>query len=839
MYEYLDISIVLGYLLLCLIIGFYKYNKVKTVEEYTLGKGNFSNTVMVGTLFATGISSSTTMGGVGSVYALNVAYILATLLKPLSWLLSGYIYSRKANLKDCLTLPDIIEKFYGTTAKVIVSTSVIITSIGFLSVQVTALANISNYFGINYVHGAVICVFIFTIYSVVGGIQSVALTDVLQFFIFFIVFPLVCLKGIENVGGIQIFVNKIKRDCCHIKITSNDIFIMLGMLLYFIPCEAPFIQRVLMQKKKENILKSFCITGALSVVFYVVIIIIGFLSRIQITDTNQNLELLDFASKNLGIGLTGVMICSILAVIMSTADSYLNTTSVIIAKDFIYKVFPNFNGNLLILRGVGLFVGFTVLPIALKNYKIHDIVFFVSNFSHPIILVPLILGFLGIKTNKATFHIALIGAVIATNVAAFYDGKFSSFSALIGIIASFTTFVVSHLMLSFDSKKNYLPLLMGYLNKQSFFPSVLEKGKFPLLLVVSFLSYSPVLIFFIKEDKVLEIVIYVTLSINLMLVFYEYWIKFIKNLDLYWKLTLFINIFTSILIIEGVNLSRIYIIPFGIIFLSNFLFFINLFQLIRITVLVILLVAAFNSAYVPDLKINFQYLPYYIGCLLLGFFILLFFRRGNTLFPQYRNYQKSDLNGNIPLNIITKKTNIEEKFFSIVERYYVMQKMVQSNFIHGYSASTSKQDLEILLEEIKSFVDIKLKQKKQKINFLKTIEDFPLPKPLTYQILFSIVTNVVNLAIDSSVIYIDFYNKDNEIQICLRYKGYIFSKKEILEFSKGERFLNTYLLNWEGVFKFLDQQEFAYEINKKGKYGEILITKLNRPANSNSFSQEN
>lgn len=337
----IDVYIVIIYLALCLIVGLHKAKCIKDIKEYTLGKGNFPTVVMVGTLFATGISSSTTIGGIGVIYSLNPIYIIATLFKPLSWIFASIIYSRKNSIRSCLTLPEVMGKLYGSGVQSIVSLAVICAAIGFLAVQITAIANILSQFGVEYTLGVIICSLVLILYSTLGGIQAVALTDLLQFFIFFLIFPLVCIKSIENIGGAGVFFDKLQHSIdINVNFTLKDYIMLLGMSLYFIPAEAPFIQRVLMQKKRKKIFYSFLITGIISSIFYITVIAIGLITRLQVPNIKGNMELLHFTSHNLSSGFVGLMLCSLLAIIMSTADSYLNTISVIISRDIVSKIFP-------------------------------------------------------------------------------------------------------------------------------------------------------------------------------------------------------------------------------------------------------------------------------------------------------------------------------------------------------------------------------------------------------------------------------------------------------------------------------------------------------------------
>ncbi len=58
----IDVSIVVAYLVLCLVIGLYKSTKIKNVRDYTVGNRNFSTLVIIATIFATFMSAGQIIG---------------------------------------------------------------------------------------------------------------------------------------------------------------------------------------------------------------------------------------------------------------------------------------------------------------------------------------------------------------------------------------------------------------------------------------------------------------------------------------------------------------------------------------------------------------------------------------------------------------------------------------------------------------------------------------------------------------------------------------------------------------------------------------------------------
>ncbi|CAG7599273.1 sodium:solute symporter family protein [Hyalomma marginatum] len=101
-----------------------------------------------------------------------------------------------------MTISDIMAKLYGKTGRRVTNIASIISSIGVVAFQATAMGYILHYFFLIPVgDSTIICVLTLTLYSTFGGIRAVAYTDVFQFIIIILAIPTACfiVYGIEAV----------------------------------------------------------------------------------------------------------------------------------------------------------------------------------------------------------------------------------------------------------------------------------------------------------------------------------------------------------------------------------------------------------------------------------------------------------------------------------------------------------------------------------------------------------------------------------------------------------------------------------------------------------------
>ncbi|MDF3048311.1 MAG: Na+/solute symporter [Candidatus Midichloriaceae bacterium] len=94
----IDISVIVLYLFLCLVIGLYKANTIKTIREYTLGSGQISTTVLFFTVFATHIGAGSTVGTIEKLHTMGLIFAVAVLAEPLLWLITAKVFAKNIGL---------------------------------------------------------------------------------------------------------------------------------------------------------------------------------------------------------------------------------------------------------------------------------------------------------------------------------------------------------------------------------------------------------------------------------------------------------------------------------------------------------------------------------------------------------------------------------------------------------------------------------------------------------------------------------------------------------------------------------------------------------------------
>ena len=202
---YLDVAAVAVYLFTCLCISLYKASKVRTLKAFALGKTSLTSPVLTLTLLASTFGAGSIIGYTEQIYEYGILCMLCILLSPIFWIITSWIFTKNIErFSGCLSISEIIFRLYGSPGRWVTSIAAIVMDIGFVAAQASAIGYIFHYFfGISLAAGIFISYSVLTLYSALGGIRAVVLTEVLQFAIFFFVIPLSVAYSLNKLGGME------------------------------------------------------------------------------------------------------------------------------------------------------------------------------------------------------------------------------------------------------------------------------------------------------------------------------------------------------------------------------------------------------------------------------------------------------------------------------------------------------------------------------------------------------------------------------------------------------------------------------------------------------------
>ena len=179
--------IVVLYLLVMLFIGWWSSKRITSNTDFMVAGRRLGPFLMAGTLAATEIGGGSSLGvvqqgmqnhGISAAWyiiTMGLAFVILTFLAP---------KFRAATVK---TVPEYFRRRYGKSAGLITAIIMLLPLIGLTAGQFIASSVIlSTMLGISYKTAVIIVAVVVTIYSIMGGLWSVTLTDFVQVFLIII-----------------------------------------------------------------------------------------------------------------------------------------------------------------------------------------------------------------------------------------------------------------------------------------------------------------------------------------------------------------------------------------------------------------------------------------------------------------------------------------------------------------------------------------------------------------------------------------------------------------------------------------------------------------------------
>jgi SSS family solute:Na+ symporter len=208
----------------------------------------------------------------------------------------------------------------------------------------------------------------------------------------------------------------------------------------------PYVQRLLIGRNFKETAKGTLYSGMLSIPFFFLIGIIGLTALTLNPQLNPNLALPYVINMVMPVGLKGLAVAGMMAVVMSSADSFLNAAAISITHDVVKPVKNHFSSEreLKWSRVTTVVVGTLGAIFALSTQSALDILLVAYNFWTPFILVPLVAGILGVKASSRAFWLGCVAGIGATCLWLTLIGETLFNGALIGIVINLVVFMVVH-----------------------------------------------------------------------------------------------------------------------------------------------------------------------------------------------------------------------------------------------------------------------------------------------------------------------------------------------------------------------------------------------------------
>ena len=352
------VTFIVLYLLASIAIGLYAATRVHNTADYAVAGRRLPLAVVIATTFATWFGSETVLGvsarfidsGLGGVvedpFGASMCLVLV-----------GLFFAYRLYQKNLITLGDYYRLRFGRTIEVLCSIIIMFSYLGWVAAQVTALGLVFNMLtqgAVSVTLGMVIGTVIVLVYTLYGGMWSVALTDFVQMIVIALGLLAIAWFAADLAGGAGKVIDHVASEGKFrffpqdggFKEWSFFVAAAITMMLGSIPQQDVF-QRVMSSKNAATARTGPVIGGLLYLLFAFIPMFIVASAVLVMPDTAQALlkddpqKLLPtLVMERMPLALQIAFFGALLSAIMSTASATLLAPSTTFVENILRNLRP-------------------------------------------------------------------------------------------------------------------------------------------------------------------------------------------------------------------------------------------------------------------------------------------------------------------------------------------------------------------------------------------------------------------------------------------------------------------------------------------------------------------
>ncbi len=435
-----ELIIIAVYFLAVIAIGITTHRKLWRLDDFLAAGRKYSSLFIAGTLMATAIGGSATIGlsGLGFSQGLTGSWWL--LAGCVGLVVLGLLFAKKVRNYGLYTLPGLIEKQYGQRVAFAASIFIVVAWIAVTAGQILAAGKILGALGIGSpILWMVIFTLIFVGYTLAGGQYAIIRTDILDIIIIFIGIFLGLGIVLWQVGGIGGLMNSLPPDRMSFPVSPRfdgmDLlsFLLLVGLVYV---AGPDIYARLFCAKDSRTAKVSTLWAAVILIpFAFCITLIGMGAFVLFPQISPEQAFPSVITGVLPPFVAGIVLAALISAVMSSASATLWSSGTILSVNVLGSLpgLADKKYSLKLSRWMILFVGLASLGLALLLQGVITALLFAYTIYTCGVILPVIAGFykdrLKVTSNAALA--AIIGGGLTGVASKVWAVKYLDLGALL------------------------------------------------------------------------------------------------------------------------------------------------------------------------------------------------------------------------------------------------------------------------------------------------------------------------------------------------------------------------------------------------------------------------
>ena len=437
--ETVDLVIVVGYAIaligIATLVSREKSGRAKNTADYFLASKSLPWWAIGASLIAANISAEQIIGMSGSGYAIGLAIASYEWLAAITLIIVGKYFLPIFLKRGIYTMPQFLDQRFGPSVKYVMSVFWlgIYTFVNLTTILWLGATAINTLTGADMMVGVILLALFALAYSLYGGLKAVALTDIIQVVLLIIGGVLITNITLSQLGGdawggfVRLTEELPER---FDMILSKDnpqyqnlpgIGVILGgmwvMHFSYWGFNQYIIQRALGAKSVAEAQACILFAAGLKIIMPFIIVLPGIAAIILAPDLARADQAYPEMMKLVPVGIRGLIFAALIAAIVSSLGSMMNSISTILTMDLYRPLFGRGQSEERLVR-VGRIASFTAILIAIVAARpllgdadqVFQIIQEYTGFFTPGIVALFLLGMF----MKRSTEIGALGAVIGS-----------------------------------------------------------------------------------------------------------------------------------------------------------------------------------------------------------------------------------------------------------------------------------------------------------------------------------------------------------------------------------------------------------------------------------------
>jgi len=358
----LELTIVIVYFIAMVLIGITTRRDATDTRNFFILGQKGSTLYITGSLFATIVGASATLGMAGLGYSRGLTGGWWVFSGCIGLVILGFFFARKVREYGLFTLPELAGKQYNEWVRLAVSVLIPVAWLGVIGGQIIAAGKIMSVLGMGTPEmWMVISTAVFVLYCLLGGQWAAVKTDLYQGIIISVGLIGGLIAIFAKTGGIGQFWAKLPQGFTSFpvsdKFSTYDLVktLLLVGLTYVVGPD--MYSRVFSAKDGATARRSVFWTAGLLVPLTLAVVLTGMVAAVLFPGIASEQAFPTVIKSAMTPAVAGLVLAALLCAVMSSANTCLLSASTIMTRDIIQKLRPGLtDGQVLFISRTGIVV---------------------------------------------------------------------------------------------------------------------------------------------------------------------------------------------------------------------------------------------------------------------------------------------------------------------------------------------------------------------------------------------------------------------------------------------------------------------------------------------------